>query len=111
LQGNYKTLALFDTGCNYSAINKKLAESLRLNILPTTGISKSWDGTETTLSAVADIKIRYGKREFTARVDVCENLSHDMYVGCDLLGPLGISISGIENEISTTITIAEGSFI
>lgn len=98
LQGNFKTLALFDTGCNYSAISKKLAENLRLNIFPTQGVSKSWDGTETPLFAVADIKVRYGNRSFTTRVDVCENLSHDMYVGCDLLGPLGISILGIETK-------------
>jgi len=80
LQGNFNTLALFDTDCNYSAISKKAATALKLQLIPVTGIAKSWDGSITKLEFRTKIKVRYGKREFSTIVDVCDNLSHDIHM-------------------------------
>jgi len=96
VENKSKTLALFDTGCNFSAMSLDYARFLGLTLEPYHGRLIAFNGKEIPLEFVSHARVRYGKHEFLHRFDICSQLTHDIYIGLDLHKSLGITISGLE---------------
>jgi len=106
IEGKHRELAFFDTGSDFSAISLQLALELGLKLVPFDGIIKGFNpNLVQKLLHVTYVTVSYGKFTVKHRFDVCAGLSHNVYIGRDLMSPFGIKIVGLEHNFpKNTIT-------
>lgn len=108
--GNLAFRCLVDTGANRSLIDWRYLEQIGIEmgqLVPVRGmINLGYEGQSIPRSGLTPpIKVRYRNRTFMHQFEVTA-LPEDMvvYVGMDLLGPLGISIRGLSSAPPTEVT-------
>lgn len=97
---NQETMALLDTGCTHSLIDKKYAELNTLPITPANGgtIKLAVEGMDVKrIGYTKDVPVEYNGKHFVHTFEILELPDTDVpiVVGMDILTKMGIGITGL----------------
>src|SRR5688572_30482216 len=91
ISNNSTFQALIDTGADYSTIDRKLAEKLRVNILPCENVHLLCANDETIkVSGKTDLNIQLGDKKITHSFYILSKLALPCIIGRDIIGSMGL---------------------
>lgn len=106
-----ETMALLDTGCSHSLVDKAFAKANKFHITPTTGsFTLAVDGmTAQRTGSIQNVKVTYGDRKFEHTFELIDlpDPKVPIYAGMDILSKMGIGITGLNSAWPSIIAPSE----